>query len=315
MRRSLSAPTRWRRPPTMDEGFGDLPGGEGAATVEVITRVALPPLAEICLTLKELQTHRRFCIRLQSKCDRATEALIARAMGYHGGLPEGERKKLFAAAGKLRREVERGGEDQAWDDARRSAVSAAVAPLIIVAAQGRAAFDRHRKAVEKEMRRLARDLPAWRMAEPIAGFSDLGLAVIVGEAGGDLSRFTKTPGKRGSGVAKLWKRLGLAVIGGVRQGGLSKTADANEWVEHGYNPERRAEIWVIGDVLLRQQWRGEKEGVPGHAVGLYGEHYARKKADYLAREWPPLRAHRAARRYMTKCLIRDLWASWRHAGH
>ena len=66
-----------------------------------------------------------------------------------------------------------------------------------------------------------------------------------------------------------------------------------------------------------------------HFIGPYGEHYADKKAEYVARieltkdlpdkvggywnpeKWTLKRADNAARRYMEKCILRDLWRVWR----
>ncbi len=308
-----------------------------AAIDQMSPHAAMPPRAAVCAALKELQAQRRHCISLQSKCDRATEAFIARRLGYHAGLPAPQRKRLFAQAGKMRRQIERGTDlssadpqcsivdaaPEPQDDsggllshetlrASAAAVAAAVAPLVLLSARARAGFDRHRIEVEREMRRLAHILPAWTWVESIAGLGDLGLAIIVGEAG-DLSAYTRVPGKPGAGVAKLWKRLGLAVLGGLRQGGLPAGSEAAEWIVHGYNRRRRAEIWTIADALFRHQWRGAKDDEPAHAVGPYGEDYARKRGEYAAREWSPGHANAAARRYMTKCVIRDLWVAWRRA--
>lgn len=297
--------------------------GDRSAVAELYASHRVPSIAEICASLRELQSSRRFSIRMQSKCDRGVEAYIARKLGYHADLDKAEREKLFSAAGKLRKQVESGGDDRDRGEHQLNSVIAAVAPLVLVTASSRQGFDELRDGTEKEMRRLARLLPVWTWAKAVSGLSDLGLAVIVGEAG-DLSAYRKVPGKPGSGVAKLWKRLGLAVIGDVRQGGLQRSAAASEWIVHGYNRERRAEIWVIGDVVLRQQWRGDRDedggkpkktgkpvAVPAHSIGPYGDVYGEKKAEYLDREWDAGHADAAARRYMTKRIIRHLWYAWR----
>jgi hypothetical protein len=53
-------------------------------------------------------------------------------------------------------------------------------------------------------------------------------------------------------------------------------------------------------------------GVPlRNALGPYGEHYARKLPEYIARNHPM--PGKAARRYMAKMFIRDLWRAWRSA--
>jgi hypothetical protein len=52
---------------------------------------------------------RRFCIKMQSRIERATEQLIARErFAYSTHLPEAERKARMAAARKLKKDVEAG---------------------------------------------------------------------------------------------------------------------------------------------------------------------------------------------------------------
>jgi hypothetical protein len=112
----------------------------------------------------------------------------------------------------------------------------------------------------------------------------------------------------------LWKRLGLAVIDGRRQGSPGTGASADDWIAHGYSPQRRSQIWAfLDDMIVRAQWRGEKNDVPAHGIGEYGEYYGQMKALYIARDWKPAHADHAARRAMTKRLLRDLWRAWRDA--
>jgi hypothetical protein len=100
-------------------------------------------------------------------------------------------------------------------------------------------FAPERAALEKRLKKLARQLPIWdAWAKAVPGFAELSLAAIVGEAG-DLSGY--------SNPAKLWKRMGLAVIKGERQ---RKKAGAEEALEHGYNPSRRSVMWNIGGGLI-----------------------------------------------------------------
>jgi hypothetical protein len=256
-------------------------------------------VSEACENLIERQRHRIFCIRQQQRCDRSIEALLARSSGYHTSLVPAERKALFSAAAKLRREIEGGKIDQfpANSDLPR---------LVIASAASRATWDQLRGDVEKRMIKLARALPAISFVHAVRGFGELGLAVIVGEAG-DLGNYANP--------AKLWKRLGLAVFDGHRQGSPGEGATKDDWIRHGYNRQRRAEVWVFcSDVLFRAQWRGAKDDAPAHPIGPYGEAYAERKAWVLARGWTPAHADADARRYMTKRLLRDLWRAWRDAG-
>jgi ParB-like nuclease domain len=162
---------------------------------------------------------------------------------------------------------------------------------------------------------LARELPAWQSVGTVKGVGELGLAVIVGEAG-DIGGYA-TP-------AKLWKRLGLAVFDGRRQGNPGADATAEDWILHDYNRQRRAEVWAfLSDVMFWAQWRGARDehgkdpkktdkpvAVAAHAIGPYGAVYAERKAWNLARGWVPAHADADARRVMSKRFLRDLWIAW-----
>lgn len=279
------------------------PGGE-ATMIALTSNASMSPAATILL-LMELQARRVACIKAQVRLNNARLALVRRALGWRGDMPEKERQAIRKRAGAIVAMVLNGGEGQRPIDAHDKGVLAAVSSFIFATERALEPFDAMRDEAEKEMKKAARSLPVYAWAKEIRGLGDLGLAVIVGEAG-DLAAYANP--------AKLWKRLGLAVINGERQ--RKKTAP-DEVALHGYNPRRRAEMYaVVGEPLLRAQWRGGKDGEPGHAIGPYGEAYARKKAEYLAREgWTAAHADAAARRYMTKCLLRDLWEAWRRAAN
>lgn len=289
---------------------------ETEANVVPTTMTAVPPSPTIA-ALVELQRQRVFCIKSQSRCDRSAEAFVARYLGYRTDLPEKERKAIFNRAAAMRKQVEKGGVTSVEDQRSRAPEAdgegqhlvanqtahalSACAPIILNSATARHAWDVHRTQVEKRMRQLARTLPVYEWVNSIAGFGDLGLAIIVGEVGDIGTYATKE---------RLWKRCGLAVIEGERQ---QRRSDPEEAKAHGYNPRRRAEIWTLADSMFRHQWRGEKDGVAPHAIGPYGEIYARRKAHTETREWTMGRRDNDARRVMTKVLLEDLWRVWRGA--
>jgi hypothetical protein len=263
--------------------------------------VAEPPLAETCRRLMDLQGRRRFCIKSQSRCDRSIEAFLARLAGYHSDLEKTEREALFRLAAKIRKAIEKAGPD--WQPEELGPQFRGVILLVLQSRDARAGWDLLRQQLEAEMRRLAGELPAWPWVREVKGVGELGLAVIVGETG-DLDGYANP--------AKVWKRLGLAVFEGRRQGNPGEAATKEDWIQHGYNRQRRAEIWAfLSDVMFRAQWRGEKDGVPAHPIGHYGEVYAERKAWDVAREWTPKHADNDARRYMSKRFLRDLWGAWR----
>lgn len=145
---------------------------------------------------------------------------------------------------------------------------------------------------ERRLKKLGRDLPHWEQVKGIVGLSELGYAQIIAEAG-DLTGYANP--------AKLWKRFGLAVMpDGRRQRRVTGAAA----IEHGYSPRRRAVMAVVGDNLIRR----------GKAVPtVYYELYAEQKERYREK-WPEasdMQVHRAAKRYIEKRLLRDLWRLWR----
>lgn len=245
-----------------------------------------PPLAHIIANLREKLTERRFCIDQQKRIDNSTGAYVRRALGWSWEMPEKERARLNKEAAALIDQIERTGEG-----------GGPLAAVVFVAKVSRSSFDQLRAAAEKDMVKLVKALPVYPWAEAVRGFGAMSLACIVGEAG-DLGEY--------AGPAKLWKRMGLAVMGDVRQGGLAKGATAEAWVAHGYSARRRSTMWVIGDCLVKTNRDGE-----------YRTLYLARKEYELQRdpEMKPIKAHRRAQRYMEKRLLRELWRAWREASH
>lgn len=268
-------------------------------------------LAAIVSELADLQRRRRFCIVSQSRIDRSIESLIASTMGLRLDAPEKDRKVVFARAKAFRLSVERGGEDQDTPDTQSSPVLSAIVPLILTARANRLPWDNHRKRVEKAMAHLARQLPCYAFAKQVRGLGDLALGALQGEAGIPFGE-TRT-------VSGLWKRMGLAVIGGARQ--RRKKGDAA--AEHAYSPRRRAQVYAfVSDSMFRHQWRAanEETGAPAQSAGPYGDVYAQRRAHTWPRieatadladddpsKWTKGRCHNDARRVMSKALLRDLW--------
>jgi len=273
------------------------PGGEGQIPDEHQLTCALTATIS---ELIALQRQRKFCIVSQSRCDRSVESFIATQLGYNKDADAKERKAVFAKASAFRKEVEKnGGGQSAFESHKADAPSVAI-PLIVLSASAREAWDKHRNQVEKRMRKLAQTLPGWGYASTIKGLGEKSYAILIGECGDWSNYATKE---------RVWKRLGLAVIEGERQGRRSNAEDA---AKHGYSPKRRSEAWNIADSLFKHQWRGAKDDTPAGPIGRYGEIYAKRKAHTETREgWTPAHRDNDARRVMTKVLIEDLWKAWR----
>lgn len=191
---------------------------------------------------------------------------------------------------------------------------------------------------EKLLEKLGKKLPVVDWAKGVSGLSFRFLTMIVGEC-------AIAPGEYRSSAA-LWKRMGMAVIGSERQRRV--TGDAA--VAHGYVARRRSLMWNIGNSILKQQIRSEKneksakiEGTD-FAKGPLGEAYLARKA-YLREKneaggfaeraaqiakdakrfgktphptnlegrLTRIHIHNDAKRYMEKRLLRELWKAWRHA--
>jgi hypothetical protein len=168
-----------------------------------------------------------------------------------------------------------------------SAAAMAVASLILA----REPLEQQRKAYEKALEKLGKQVPIYPFTENIKGFGSLALAKTVGECG-DLSAYPS--------VAGVWKRAGLAVINGGRQRRIAGEAA----LEHGYSPERRSVFWNIADPLLKAQGKDEN-------AGPYRRIYDKRKEYELERVETKGHAHNRAMRYMTKELLKDLTLAWR----
>lgn len=241
-----------------------------------------------------LYRERRFAMEQRKRADLALGAYLRSALGWRKDLPKKEADAIKAQAVAIAKKP----QDTPWEH------------VVIAAINSRAPFEAIEGAAVKEMERLAKALPVWsEFGEGVRGFGAASMAAILAEAG---------PLEGYASIAKLWKRMGLAVMGDVRQGGLAKGAGAEAWIAHGYNPKRRSAMWNIGDTMLKAQVRkvkdaeGEDTG-ERYALGPYGEAYLARKTYELARdpEMQPIKAHRRSQRYMEKRLLKHLWQAWR----
>lgn len=166
-----------------------------------------------------------------------------------------------------------------------------------------------RKVEEKILKAAAEQLPVWLgFMQFIAGCGSLTLGQIIGDAG-DLSKY--------AGPAKLWKRMGLALIGGERQ---RKCRDKDLAAAHGYNPRRRALMFIVGDNLIKLN-KGEYRAIydaekrrqieKAHAEGLKVAPAAKIPKGRTAEYRSEKHIHLRAKRYMEKRLLRNLWRAWR----
>lgn len=178
----------------------------------------------------------------------------------------------------------------------------------------RASADNREAHYTAQMEDLVETLPVWKTVKDWRGVGPLGVAIIVAEAGRDLNCYA-TKGK-------IFKRLGLAVLAGVRQGGLPKSASKEAWIEHAYPRQRRSRVWTVAtSVLLAKNERYTTiyhdrkayERAAAEAIGLTVAPSA-KIPKKRAAEFRSLgHIDNRARRYAEKKLICDIWRAWRAA--
>lgn len=261
---------------------------------------AVPDLSQTVYELKRLQRFRIWSIKQQMRSSNALGALVRADLGWNMQLPDDEREKIRKAADKLIKSALKGEKDKGglWQ-------------LVADSAAGSDHIDRSRAGWELRMIKLAKSLPAYQWVKGVRGFGAKGLAMIIGEAG-DLSLYNNP--------AKLWKRLGLGMVGDKRQGAPGVGATAEDWIAHGYNKARRSQVWQLGDSMLKSVIRkvlddnGEDTG-QRMALSYYGQVYLDRKAYEIARspEMSKMQIHRRAQRYMEKRLLKHLWQEWRGA--
>jgi hypothetical protein len=273
---------------------------------------------DIIAAIRIEHRERNFAMEQRKRLRLSLLAFLRLVLGWRKDLPEKERndiakRAMAIAAGEDDPETER------WKD--------------VVAASDAAsgAFDKIEADATKRMETMAKQLPAWgAFGESVRGFGARSLAVIVGEAG-DLSEYATH--------SKLWKRMGLAVIDGKRQGGLGKATSADTWIAHGYSKKRRSHMWNIGQSLVQGNRDGKYRTIFLSRLGV--EHAKAIErglvpatimkatvASWEGRGLPPLtlvkkinpdehmsagHMDKRAQRYMEKALLRHLWKAWRRA--
>lgn len=190
-----------------------------------------------------------------------------------------------------------------------------------------------RDKLEKMLAKSVKRLPIYAWAQGVSGLGDVSLAGLVGECSGmNLETSEWWSIGQMKSVSALWKRMGVAVVGGIRQQRVKGEAA----IEHGYVAERRSVLWNIGECIVKAQWRKENTV---HAYGkLYGSvkenMQARNEAgDYaeaahaiaermkkagsksnpenLAGRLTAMHINNRAKRYVTKRLLQDLFIEWR----
>lgn len=259
-------------------------------------------MADLPATIEEIvMWHRQRCFFMEQRKrgHLSLASWLRTSLGWSPVLPDKERKAIrdqaldLVKTGREHAKSLKAGKEFDCDEPDYQRFET----FILAALAGDQHAEVNERIAEKNMVRLAMTLPVWdAWAKDVHGFGAKGLAVIVGEAG-DLSEYATH--------SKLWKRMGVAVMDGVRQGGLSKGAAKEEWIAHGYNRQRRSRLFTIGDSIIK----ATRQANPYRELYLSRKDVERAKLP----EATPMHVHRRAQRYMEKRLLRDLWKAWRRA--
>lgn len=251
----------------------------------------------ILVEIRSLHRQRCYLIKQRIRSSNALGAFVRLQFGWNPDLSKTESDAIKAKTKAL---IKAGGKGTEFENII-AATTAAARP-----------FDELEDQTVKRMEKLAKTLPVWKAwGEGVVGFGPAGLATIIGEAG-DLSNY---PSK-----AHLWKRMGLGIVGDIRQGGLSKGAPDSLWIEHGYNRERRSRHYAyIGEPLLkkpngeyygvyqkRKLYEQEKAKAAGLTILPAADIPAKNKDEYVSEKIIHLRAFR----YMEQRFLKHLWQAW-----
>lgn len=274
---------------------------------------AAPPLsiAETIALIRSAHRKRQFAMEQRKRLMNALGAFLRTALGWTLEIPEAERKHIACKSETLidiGRACAKGKRPDIVD-----ADYAEWERVIQAALAGCVPWDALESDNTKRMEALAVTLPVWdRWAKSVRGLGARSLATLVAEIGNPDDYAT---------VARVWKRMGVAVLDGVRQGGLSKSANKDQWIEHGYKAKRRALLFVVGDCLVksngdgyyravylaRKQYKIAKAMERGMLVAPAARIPKAKREQYVSEG----HIHKRAQRYMEKRLLKHLWQAWR----
>lgn len=178
-------------------------------------------------------------------------------------------------------------------------------------------LDAQRAVYEKDMVKAVKRLPVYAWAKGVKGFGDISLATIVGECG-DIGTYRS--------VSAVWKRMGVAVIAGKRQGNPGAGASAEDWIEHGYNAQRRSVGYVAREHVIGGMGKWRPDFGSGLADATYYQRiYAERARLECVKLGMPLtcsdkgkesykkHVSNRAHRYVEKRLLKHLYLEWRRA--
>ncbi len=269
------------------------------------------PVPAVVAALCRQQRKRAMTQQSRVMLENRLQALVAGAapLGYHAGMAEKDRTRVFKEAAAIIKAVAKG--TMAHD----------LENLIVATKESSWIFRKEEQRLEAGMEAYLGQLPiaAWVAHPDQRGLGQLGCAILIGEAG-DLTNYgpaiSDCPDREKRvgyfTPSRLWKRLGCAPLeyGGEthmgatwrgKKGGLP----AEVWVAFGYNPQRHSIAYQVGKRLMMQ-----------NGDGPYRRRYdeAKARAQENHPDWTPAHRDKHAILLATKRLLLNLWVEWNKVG-
>lgn len=282
------------------------------------------PIAETVDQIVYLHRRRQAAIRAKTKVILMQKAEIRSMLCSDADFEEDKTTERVTAFGKAPRKLTKAAQKRVDDSIKAALVEieaglpeSEIAHVIFAYVQSERVFERQCEDYKKQMVKAVKRLPIYKWAQSVTGFGDVSLATIIGECG-DIGTYKS--------ISAVWKRLGLAVINGRRQGNPGEGASAQDWIDHGYNRSRRSVSFVAREHVIggMGKWRPEMGSTLEDATyyqRVYAER-ARYEAEKLGlpitesdkgkesyKKHVAMRAHR----YVEKRLLKHLYLEWRRA--
>ena len=267
--------------------------------------------------IREVCKFRRGTQKMEQRISRGCDALMVRAMG----LPmetKADRAKAFKVAQgifnvvkKAMKELGAYKQTVPYDKivkvvvakvpAKRKEVTEEFLPMMVSAAMALIPVGKKLKEYDKILEKQVEALTIWPAVDRIRGIGAVSFGMLIGEIG-DFNKYANP--------AKVWKRMGVAVHNGVRQ----KLRRGEAGITEGYNPPRRAVLWIVTASLLKNN----QDRYQGIQKARYTFELAKddrmKKDAKPARELTDNEKHGRAMarsyRYASKALLKDIWRLW-----
>lgn len=256
--------------------------------------------------LQRVQPERAWYMKTRIMLSNRLLHSVAGTLGYRSGLEKVNRAKIFKEAVLLIKHIKKGEE-----------VESPLYGMVITTSKAIHEFDLMAKLLESDLVRLAKQLPVadWVEERDQLGFGLQSLGTVIGETG-DLSNYANP--------AKVWRRMGCAPwtkdgethMGSTWRCRTSKRGvvklEKEDWEEFGYSPRRRSISYLIGESLMKGNYKKAKDSDEVVWCGPYRQRYDESRARYLElhTDARPIYCHLHGMLLAAKLLYKNLWIEW-----